>query len=61
MIFSCDVEIEDIEVPRLCLQPFVENMFEHAYDSQHKKIYAFINCRKIKNSIEIVIQDVGRE
>lgn len=57
---QCEKEAGELEIPRLCLQPFVENMFEHAYNSQHRRIYAFVNCKKRGDCIEVIIQDDGQ-
>lgn len=59
-----DIQYEEkvgkLTVPRLCLQPFVENMFEHAYDSRHRKVSAFVSCEERKRCIEIIIRDDGQ-
>lgn len=57
---QCEKNVEEIEIPRLCLQPFVENMFEHAYDAQHRKVYACISCKRKDGYLEILIQDDGQ-
>lgn len=56
----CEEEMEEVRVPRLILQPFVENVFEHAYSAEHISVHVMIKgyCRGERWYLEI--QDDGR-
>lgn len=56
----CDEEIRELKLPRLCLQPFVENVFEHAYNAGHPQIDTSIVCKRAEHSVEIQIRDNGQ-
>ncbi|MFT3982848.1 MAG: histidine kinase [Lachnospiraceae bacterium] len=56
----CDEEIEGVELPRLTLQPFVENVFEHAIDERHTEIQIVIKgLYEPNNRFVISIEDNG--
>lgn len=62
--FTYDILYEETvrsaQVPRLILQPFVENVFEHAYSGEHRVVHLSIRVRREGNGIEFVIEDDGR-
>ena len=61
--FEYDVEfspeMESIEIPRLTLQPFIENIIEHAYDKTHSVVRAVIRAYTEAGRWYIVLKDDG--
>lgn len=53
-------DIANIRIPRLVLEPFVENIFVHAYDSKHKCVRVNITGYMQKERWYIVIEDDGQ-
>lgn len=62
---ACVYEIEEMPeasgqpLPRLVLQPFVENIFEHAYNGQAEVVHIRISARKDGEFWRIIITDDG--
>lgn len=62
-IFTVNYNIEenilDTKVPKLCLQPLLENAFTHGFnlDSKHNKL--IISAHTLKDNVEIIISDNG--
>lgn len=56
---SCEPEIISVPIPKLTLQPIVENSIEHGYDGNEKLIID-ITAERDKKVIEIVIHDNGK-
>ena len=60
--YSIDVpttsEVQDLYVPKLTLQPFVENSIVHGFNKKHQG-YVFINVEKNGDTLRIVIEDDG--
>lgn len=52
--------IAGIEIPRLVLEPFVENIFVHAYDSKHKCVRVNITGYMQNGRWYIMIEDNGQ-
>ncbi|WP_148409556.1 cache domain-containing sensor histidine kinase [Murimonas intestini] len=57
---QCGQELENVEVPRLFLQPFVENVFEHAYNGEQRVVHILISCRQEGEWTAISVMDDGR-
>ncbi len=55
-----DERLNMYKIPRFTLQPFVENIFEHGYNSEHKKIILNLNIQLEEDSWRIEIKDNGR-
>ena len=52
-------EAENVEIPRLTLQPFIENIVEHAYDKAHSVVRAVIRTCVEGGRWHIVLSDDG--
>ena len=57
---QCGQELENVEVPRLFLQPFVENVFEHAYNGEQRVVHILISCRQEGEWTAVSVMDDGR-
>lgn len=57
---QCGQELENVEVPRLFLQPFVENVFEHAYNGEQRIVKILISCRQEGEWISVSVEDDGK-
>ncbi len=55
-----DQQLEQNLVPRLTIQPFVENIFEHAFDLTHRNVHITITCRQEVWGWCIVIENDGK-
>lgn len=55
-----DPETDEISIPRLVLQPFLENIFSHAMDVNHRNIHIEIAATFSNDVLSIVIQDNGK-
>ncbi len=55
-----DKQLEQNLVPRLTIQPFVENIFEHAFDLTHRDVHITITCRQEDGGWCIVIENDGK-
>lgn len=54
-----DDEASHVKLPKLCLQPIVENSFIHGFSSSTSKWQLSIVVQKVFNEVEIVITDNG--
>lgn len=57
---TCGEEVSEAEVPRLILQPFVENIFEHAYSGEHPAIHVEIHGTYRDHCYIVEIRDNGQ-
>ncbi len=55
----CDPKVAHVQTPRLILQPFIENIFEHAYDAKHTVVSATISADFREGRWIITIEDDG--
>lgn len=62
-IFSCSIEVDpacgDYHMPKLILQPFVENIFQHAFDEEHLFVNIRIMQREDADMLLFVVADDG--
>ncbi|HAW52950.1 MAG TPA: hypothetical protein DCX54_11585 [Flavobacteriales bacterium] len=58
-----EIDIERALIPGIILQPFIENSIEHGLAKKDEKGRLYLGIRKVRDSIEIVIEDdgIGRE
>lgn len=58
---SYEVETETLEclIPRLTLQPIVENSFIHAFNDQHRYLTICVRCRREKDTLVIEVLNDG--
>ena len=58
-----DVDMEEIMLPSLLLQPFVENAIKHGIDRLEGNGKIVIHIKRVNNSVLIIIEDngVGRD
>lgn len=54
------LDVAEIEIPPMLIQPFIENVFVHAFDSNSKKPTLLISFRLINNSLLCEIKDNGK-
>lgn len=54
------LDIAEIEIPPMLIQPFIENVFVHAFDSNSKKPTLMISMRQIENYLLCEITDNGK-
>lgn len=57
---SLDERLEAVQLPKLVLQPFVENAIKYAFDQEHKIIRITVTAEVWKGGWRICIQDNGR-
>ncbi|MBT9779777.1 hypothetical protein GPL15_25230 [Clostridium sp. MCC353] len=57
---SLDERLESLELPKLVLQPFVENALEHAFDKEHRSIHVHLSGELENDRWKIVISDNGK-
>ena len=57
---SLDGRLKPLELPKLVLQPFVENALEHAFDKEHKSIDVHLSGELENGRWKIVISDNGK-
>lgn len=55
-----DLEIDDILIPSMILQPFVENSIEHGFSGIAHAGHVEIGFEQVGQSINILIQDNGK-
>lgn len=55
-----DKQLEQNLMPRLTIQPFVENIFEHAFDLTHRNVHINIACQREPYGWRIVIENDGK-
>ncbi len=58
-VVNYDEELNPYQIPRFTLQPFVENIFEHAFNPEHKVITVLIQARVDQDQWRISISDDG--
>ena len=58
--FSVDPAVEETEIPRLLLQPVVENCLKHAFQDNPKSAVIEISARAENGRLVIRIRDNGR-
>jgi two-component system sensor histidine kinase YesM len=56
----CDEETEDVLLPRLVLEPFIDNIFKHAYSPIHKNVTVAVCCTIVKGRWTVTISDNGK-
>lgn len=56
---ACEEEVEQVMIPKLTLQPIVENAIEHGYQKNHKLVIDITAERDI-DAIHIIIRDNGQ-
>lgn len=61
LVVSVDESIDllDIEIPPMLVQPFIENVFVHAFDSTIKEPKLFLNFKLAESILKIEILDNG--
>jgi two-component system sensor histidine kinase YesM len=57
--FKLDEEAMKILVPKMILQPIVENYFKHGFDAREKTGEIKIACRQDEFFLDIVVEDNG--
>ncbi len=57
--YDVDEEVLDVKVPRLILQPLVENSIYHGIRSVGGKGKIKINIKKKRNKVQITVEDTG--
>lgn len=59
--YSIDVDVEamDVVVPKMILQPVIENYFKHGFDSRDSVGEIKLECKKIDHMLQIKIRDNG--
>ncbi len=56
---ECHPDLKERRTLRITLQPFVENIFEHAFDAGHTKLTVSVKGTVVSDKWSIVIQDDG--
>lgn len=59
LIFDAEFDIMSNEIPKMTLQPVVENSILHAFDRQTGEWKIKIKAKRRENSVEIVVLDNG--
>ncbi|WP_264736697.1 sensor histidine kinase [Cytobacillus firmus] len=57
--FQLDEEAFGFQVPKMILQPIVENYFKHGFDAREKTGKVSITCRQDEFYLDILIEDNG--
>ena len=57
--FNVDEDVLDLRIPRMCLQPLVENAVVHGLESSVEAGVLTVVCRKDCASLWITVQDTG--
>ncbi|QGQ95543.1 HAMP domain-containing protein [Paenibacillus psychroresistens] len=52
-------ELQDIKIPKLCLQPLVENAITHGIELKKTKSQIFIRGARVGKEIHIIVEDDG--
>lgn len=55
-----NLDLDELEIPPMLIQPFIENVFVHAFDSHSKDPTLLISIRQIDNIILCEIKDNGK-
>lgn len=58
--FELDEEAMKLEVPKMILQPIVENYFKHGFDTREKTGELRISCRQDEFFLDILVEDNGK-
>lgn len=58
-LVNCDKELHPYRIPRFTLQPFVENIFEHAFDAEHRVVTLVLSAEVDADQWRITISDDG--
>jgi len=57
---NIDTEIDqEMEIPKMCIQSYVENAVKHGFMHKTTKGHLLINVSKVNNKTEIIIKDDG--
>lgn len=56
---SEEVEVDEIQIPSMILQPFIENSIEHGFKGMENGGLVEISVRKERNNLEICVSDNG--
>ena len=57
---NLDPELRGLRLPRLTLQPLVENVFEHAFGEHHKTVFVCVRAVCCAGGWSILIRDNGQ-
>ena len=57
--FEVDEEVLDMQIPRMCLQPLVENAVVHGLESSLEPGVLTVICRKDGRSLRVAVRDTG--
>jgi ligand-binding sensor domain-containing protein len=60
MNIDSNLDLSVIEIPPMLVQPFIENVFVHAFDSNSKSPTLIISIRQIENYLLCEIEDNGK-
>lgn len=58
-VTECDPAIRELRTLRITLQPFVENIFEHAFDAEHTKLEILVKGYMREGRWCLIIRDNG--
>ncbi|WP_202081599.1 cache domain-containing sensor histidine kinase [Caldalkalibacillus salinus] len=58
-VIDADEDMLDVQVPKMILQPIIENYFKHGFDTRVEPAKIEIHCRQTGDSILISIEDNG--
>ncbi len=59
-LVNFDEELGPYRLPRFTLQPFVENVFEHAFDADHRVVTLVVQADVHRDEWRLTISDDGR-
>lgn len=59
--YEMDIEesMREATIPKLILQPFVENAIVHGFENTDAPCRIYVGCRKIPGGMEFVVEDTG--
>jgi sensor histidine kinase YesM len=55
-----DLDLFETEIPPMLIQPFIENVFVHAFDSNSKKPTLKVSFKQIEDFLFCEIEDNGK-
>lgn len=58
-VLECGSGLEECRTLRIVLQPFVENIFEHAFDASHTKLSLSVRGCVVNDRWKVVVEDDG--
>ncbi len=58
-VFHVDDDVRDLRIPRMCLQPLVENAIVHGLETSLEPGILTISCHLQDNALHITVQDTG--